>query len=93
MRTIATWDKCRMLHEKDLPSIHRVAVRRVEIAHALNLKDESEITAAIEEINHVLYSALLVFRQVDRLASEAKQGQVLLFFTAFHGECPKSPQR
>ena len=52
---------------KKLPSIYRVAIRRAEIAHALNLEDESEITAATEELSHVLHSALLVLRQVDRL--------------------------
>ena len=66
-----------MFHETKLPSIRRVATRRVEIAKALNLDDETEITAAVEEIVHVMYSALLVFRQVDRLQSEAKQRQAL----------------
>jgi hypothetical protein len=41
------------------------------------LEDENEIAAAVEEISHALYSALLVFRHVDRLASEAKQRQAL----------------
>jgi hypothetical protein len=66
-----------MFDEKKLPSIHRIGARRVEIARALDLDDESEITAAVEEISHVLYSALLVLRQVDCLASEAKQRKAL----------------
>ena len=68
-----------MFHETKLSVIHRVATRRVEIARALaiDLKDENEIAAAVEEISHVIYSALLVLRQVDRLASEAKQRQAL----------------
>ena len=66
-----------MFHEATLPSIHRVAARRAELALALSLEDESEITAAVEDLSHVLYSALLVFARVDRLASEAKQRQAL----------------
>jgi len=66
-----------VFHDTKLPSIHRVAIRRVEIAKALHLEDESEVTGAIEDLSHAIYSALLVFRQVDRLASEAKQRQTL----------------
>ena len=66
-----------MFHETKLVSIHRVATRRVELALALGLEEESEITAAVEELSHVLYSALLVLAEVDCLASEAKQRQAL----------------
>lgn len=66
-----------MFHETMLPSIHRVAIRRAELALALSLGDESEITAAVEELSHVLYSALLVLAEIDRLASEATQRQAL----------------
>ena len=41
-----------MFHDTKLPLIHRVATRRVEIAQALNLEDESEVAAAIEDISH-----------------------------------------
>ena len=66
-----------MFHENRLPVNLRVAARKVDIARALNLEDENEIAAAVEEISHVLYSPWLVFRHVDRLASEAKQRQAL----------------
>jgi hypothetical protein len=66
-----------MFHVTNVSSIHRIAIRRAEIAHALSLDDESEITAAIEDVSHVVYSAWLFFREVDRLASEAKQRQAL----------------
>jgi hypothetical protein len=74
---MVAWDNCRMFHETKLPSIRRVDTQRVELAQALNLDDESEIATAVEDISHVIYSALLVFREVDRLASEAKQRQAL----------------
>src|SRR5438105_142523 len=66
-----------MFHEKTLPTIRRVAARKDDVSRALSLEDEAEITAAVEEISHVLYSALLIFRHVDRAASEAKQRQAL----------------
>jgi len=50
--THPAWDNCRMFHDTKLPLIHRVATRRVEIAQALNLEDESEVAAAIEDISH-----------------------------------------
>ena len=66
-----------MFHKDRLPVMPRVAARKVDIARALNLEEENEIAAAVEEMSHVLYSALVILRHVDRLASEARQRQDL----------------